>query len=108
MIPKAEQFLDMEPVSGSINDIIDSSKYVDVDYIYTDDQAIIEIMNEFNVDKDQAIELFKEAKQMMIQEALDELIKEGKIIKDGKNKNGEQLYFHAEIKQKKRTKKKKK
>lgn len=108
MIPKAEQFLDMEPVSGSINDIIDSSKYVDVDYVYTEDQAIIEIMNEFNVDKEKAIELFEEAKRMMIQETLDDLVKQGKIIKDGKNESGEQLYSHAEIKQKKRTKKKKK
>jgi len=107
MIPKAEQFLDMEPISGSINDILKTSKYVDVDYVYTDEQAIIEIMNEFNVDRNQAIEFFEEAKRVMIQETLDDLVKKGKIIKDGFNKDGEQLYSKAEVKQKKRTKKKK-
>ena len=103
MIPNTERFGDVESISGSIDDILTKSQDINVDYVYGDKQAIHEIMVEFNCSEEQASKLFEEAKMQMIQNCLDELIKEGKVVESGFNSDGEVLYKHAGKKKRKKT-----
>lgn len=96
MIPNNEKFGSIEPISGSINEIIDKSQDVEIDYIYGENSAIHEIMTEYSCTKEQAEQLFEEAKMQMIENCLNELIKEGKVIQNGVNTNGEPLYYNVE------------
>lgn len=105
MIPKSEKFLDIQPISGTIDEVLENSKYVDVDYVYSDDHSINEVMSEYDVTREEAITMLEEAKLVMIKQALDELVKKGDVIKCGINNQGETLYRSVK---KKKTKKKNK
>lgn len=102
MIPDNEKFGDIESISGSIDDIITKSQDVEVDYVYGDKQAIHEIMVQFSCTEEEAAKIFEEAKMQMIQNCLEELIKEGKVIQTGFNSNGEALYKNTEKKKRKK------
>lgn len=106
MIPKEEKFSDMKPITGSIDKVIEHSQKVNVDYVYSDEHAIIEVMEEYSVTRDAAIELIEQARKQIISNSLEELLKEGKIEIVG-YENGEPLYSCVDKKPKKKNKKKK-
>lgn len=92
----------MKPITGSINKVIKMSLKADVDYIYSDDHAIIEVMEEYSVSRNEAIEMIKQAQEQMIKEELEILIKEGVVEIVGHNEAGEPLYNLVKNKTKKK------
>lgn len=104
MIPRQEQFLDVEPVTGTIDEILNLNTAVDID---SEEHCHLEIMHEFNVTKEEAVIMYKIAKLNLVQIQLEEMEKEGKLYKCGINEKGEPLYKLTKKKKTKNTKKKK-
>jgi hypothetical protein len=104
MIPKQEQFIGLEPKSGTIDEILNNTIDIDTENV---DHCYEEIMNEFGVSKEEAMLLFLKAKNEMVQNVIDVMLNEGLICISGKNENGEPLYNLPVTKKKKKTKKNK-
>ncbi len=104
MIPKQEQFLDAEPITGTIDEILNLNIEVDVD---SEDHCYQEIMHEYDVSKEEAVMMYKKAKLHLIQNMLDEMVRDGKVCVSGVNEDGDKLYTLVEKKKTKKTKKKK-
>ena len=106
MIPKQELFGSIEPLSGSIDEIISQSNTINVDYVYSNEKDIHEVMTELSCTKEEAINIINNINLRIIQECLNELIADGRVVQDGVDADGNPLYSATKRKSKKKNKKK--
>lgn len=106
MIPSQEKFSGLEPITGTIDEILNHQ--VNVDHVYSLENAVKEIMEEFEVSYIEALTMYKQAEKELIQKELDKLEKSGIVEIIGNGKDGMPLYALTNKKKKKKTIKKKK